>query len=146
MLDKKQASPKEEILLGIDYGGKNTGLAFGRSGVAMPLKVITSSDENVVVSEIARVALENRVTKLVMGLPLTLEGKETEQSLIIRRFSKVLKIRLKKPLVFVDESDSSSEAIEYAIKSGSPVKNKSRNDHISAALILKRYYSEISNK
>ena len=41
----------EEILLGIDYGEKHTGLAFGRHGLASPLHVIEGSDPNVVKAE-----------------------------------------------------------------------------------------------
>ncbi|OGC47438.1 hypothetical protein A2886_03375 [candidate division WWE3 bacterium RIFCSPHIGHO2_01_FULL_42_13] len=134
---------QEEILLGVDYGGKNTGLAFGRVGLASPLKVINSNDSNVVISEISRTTLENKVSKIIMGLPVDEEGRETNQSLEVRRFAKLLRIRLKKPVEFMNEFDSSQEAIAGAIRSGISREGRKTADHYSAALILKRYYNEL---
>lgn len=142
--DKTNKGGVEEILLGVDYGGKNTGLAFGRAGLASPMRVISSDDENVVISEISRAALENKTTKVIMGLPLDPEGKDTPQSLVVRRFAKLLKIRLKRPVEFVDESDSSQEAVIGAIHSGISKKARRVADHYSAALLLKRYYNEVA--
>ena len=127
----------EEILLGIDYGEKHTGLAFGRHGLASPLHVIEGSDPNVVKAEIARIAIENRVTKIVMGLPLGKDGKETHQSRVVRRFAKILKIHLKRPVEFVDEFNSSKEAVADAIKTGISQKKRQNDHHLAAALLFK---------
>lgn len=132
----------DEILLGVDYGDAHTGLAFGRAGQATPLHVISSKDSGNTLAEISRVVLGNKVTKIVIGLPLDSEGKETNQARKIRRFAKLLRIRVKVPIEFVNESDTSNEAIESAIRSGISQKKRKLSDHISAALILKRYYNE----
>jgi putative Holliday junction resolvase len=132
----------EEVLLGIDYGSTNTGLAFGRAGLTVPLKVISAKNQKNMIAEISKVALGNKVTKIVMGLPLDSEGKETNQARKIRKFAKLLKIHLKKPVEFVNEAGSSREAIENAIRSGISKKRRKLSDHISAALILRRYYNE----
>ena len=70
----------EEILLGVDYGSSHTGLAFGREGLVSPLHVIDSKDLNFVKAEIAKVSLGNKVSKVIMGLPLDVDGKDTTQS------------------------------------------------------------------
>lgn len=132
----------EEILLGVDYGEKNTGLAFGRNGLTSPLHVIQSGDVNVVKAEIARIVLENKVSKIIVGLPLDKDGKDTPQARIVRRFAKILKIHLKRPVEFVDEAGSSKEAVEEAIKSGLSQKSRRKDHHLAAALLLKRYYRE----
>ena len=134
----------EEILIGVDHGEKNTGLAFGRAGLTSPLRIIQSSDTNVVISEIARAVVENKATKIIMGLPIGLNGSETSQSQKVRKFAKLLKIRVKRPVEFVDEFDSSQEALQGAIKSGISQKGRKTTDHYSAELILRRYYNEQS--
>ena len=139
------AAKVEEVLLGVDYGGKNTGLAFGRVGLAEPLRIVNSADPNVVISEISRDTLENKVTKIIIGLPVDAEGRETQQSLEVRRFAKLLKIRLKKPVGFVSEFDTSREALVGTIRSGVSKKGRKETDHYSAALILKRYYNELTS-
>lgn len=137
-----------DIVLGIDYGETNTGLAFGRisNGLTSPLEVLDSRDVEALIAKIGRYVVENRVTKLIVGLPLTLDGKDTPQSLKVRRFSKLLKARLKKPVAFVSEHGTTQEAIEGAIKSGFSMKGRKKNDNLSAALILKRYFSENPEK
>ncbi len=132
----------EEILLGIDYGDTNTGLAFGRAGAVSPLTVLNSKDEGQLLAQISRFISENKVNKVIMGLPLTLNGKETNQSLKVRRFTKILKIKLKRPVEFISEFGTTQESIQRAIKSGVSRKRRQTNDHLSAALILKRYYAE----
>jgi putative Holliday junction resolvase len=136
----------EEIVLGIDYGSTNIGLAFGRAKTTSPLKIISAKDQRNAIGEIARVVLGNKVSKLVMGLPLDSEGKETSQARKTRKFAKLLKIHLKKPIVFVNEFDTSNEAMQGAIKSGISRKRRKTNDHLSAALILKRYYNELAEE
>lgn len=132
----------EEVLLGIDYGEKNTGLAFGRAGAVSPLTILDSRDEGQLLAQIGRFVVENKISKIIMGLPLTLDGKETQQSLKVRRFTKILKIKLKKPVEFVSEFGTTKESIQRAIKTGVSKKRRQTNDDLSAALIIKRYYSE----
>lgn len=132
----------DEILLGIDYGDTNTGLAFGKAGAVSPLNVLSSKDENQLFTTIGRLTAENKVTKIIVGLPLTADGKETAQSLKVRQFTRLLKIRVKKPVEFVDEHGTTKESIRGAIRSGISQKRRQINDHLSAAMILKRYYSE----
>lgn len=132
----------EEILLGIDYGEKNTGLAFGRSGSTAPLTTLDSRNKAQLIAEIGRIAAENKVTKLIVGLPLNHLGKETPQSLITRKFVKLMNVKLKKPVEFVSEHGTSDEALMGAIKSGISKKRRQTNDDLSAALILKRYYRQ----
>ncbi len=137
-----------DIVLGIDYGETNTGLAFGRmsNGLTSPLEVLDSRDVESLIAKIGRYVVANRVSKLIVGLPLTLEGKETPQSLKVRRFCKLLKVRLKKPVDYISEHGTTKEAIEGAIKSGFSMKGRKKNDNLSAALILKRYFSENSEQ
>lgn len=142
MKPKKPTNTKDELLLGIDYGETNIGLAFGRNGLASPLSIIPAKNEDEALREIARFAIENKVTKIIMGIPLTADGKETAESLKVRRFSKLLKIYLKKPLELVNEHSTSIEALDEAIDIGMSQKGRRKVDNLSAALILTRYFEK----
>lgn len=139
-MSKKSPTRKEEILLGIDYGSRKIGLAFGRAGLAQPLRIISGKNLNAAVGEISRLAIENNVDKIVMGLPLTVNDKETPQSVETRKFAKVLKIRLKKPIEFVNEYETSLNATKAMLGMGFSKSSREKHDHYSAALILKNYF------
>lgn len=130
----------ESTLLSIDYGGSNIGLALGRNGLSMPLHIISGKNEPLALQEIGKIAYENKVDKIIMGLPLTAENNETEQSLLVRQFAKKLKIQIKKPVEFVNEYYTSQAALEGSIGMGTAQKGRGNIDHIAAALILKNYY------
>jgi putative Holliday junction resolvase len=140
---EKNNGTENDIFLGIDYGESNIGLAFGRNGLVTPLRVISGKDTNTAIQEISRVIKQNRVTKVIVGIPLTANGKETQTSLRVRSFVKLLKIFTKKPVEFYNEHLSTVEAREGAIERGIDVMKKANKiDHLSAAIILKSYFNE----
>lgn len=132
----------EEIVLGIDYGERNIGVAFGRNGLVSPIKTVPGKNLQEALNEICKIVIFNKVTKIILGLPVDHEGKETVQSKKTRQFSKFLKIRLKKPVQFVDEYGTSAESLEESINFGIPQKRRKVIDHYSAAAILKNYYRQ----
>ena len=137
----EKIDPKTYI--GIDYGLTNIGVAMGRNGLVVPIKVIAGKSESEAIHEITRIAMENNAVKIVVGLPLSSQGKETQQSLKTRKFAKLLKIFTKKPVELYDEHSSTKEALSEAISTGISQKHRGIKDHLSAALILKRYFSII---
>lgn len=139
---KEANTQNDEILLGIDYGETNIGLAFGRAGLATPLRVINAKNRDSAINEIVTYTLENRVNRIIVGLPLTADKKETAESQKVRHFTKHLQLRLNKPVEFVNEYLSSVEALSSAIEQGVPQKRRRSIDHLSAAVILKKYYDE----
>lgn len=132
----------EEIVLGIDYGERNIGIAFGRNGLVSPIKTVPGKNLQEALNEICKIVIFNKVTKIILGLPVDHEGKETVQSKKTRQFSKFLKIRLKRPVQFVDEYGTSAESLEESINFGIPQKRRKVIDHYSAAAILKNYYRQ----
>ena len=129
-------------LIGIDYGSSNIGLSLGVNGFVTPLEIIPSKNIEEAIYKITRVALENKVNRFIVGLPLTAEGKDTRQSLDTRNFVKKLKLLSKKPVDFQDEFGTSKEALNRAIDLETPQKKRNTNDHLAATLILRRYYEE----
>lgn len=139
-MSKKASEKKQDVYLGIDYGSRNIGLAFGRGGIVHPMKVISGKNAASATADIVRIVLENEVDKIVIGLPLTVDEKETAQSIETRRFAKILKIKLKKPVEFVNEYNTSDDATRAMLSLGFPKGKREVHDHFSAALILKNYF------
>lgn len=133
----------EKIVLGIDYGETNIGLAFGRNGFVAPLKVISAKNEMTAIHEIIEAAIINKVTLFVMGLPLSFDRRETFQSKKVRIFAKKLKILSKMPVEFIDEFKSSKEGLESALREGGTKKSRFLTDQYSAGIILKNYFSNL---
>ena len=137
-----QPKTDAEIVLGVDFGGVYTGVALGRSGYVAPLTIISKKEVSAVVTEIARIAVENKIKKIVVGLPVDEEGKETFESKEVRKFAKLLKTISKKQVVFQNEYGSSAESFKESLALGVSAGRRKHNDHLSAALILKRYFDE----
>jgi putative Holliday junction resolvase len=144
MIESHRQEKKDikDILLGVDYGEAHIGVALGRNGLVSPLRVLPGKNVQNAITEIARLAQENKVNKILVGLPLTGSGKETKMSIKTRKFAKLLKIFTKKPVEFYNEFLSTKIATEEAISRGISKKRRVKVDHLSAALVLKRYYSE----
>ncbi len=136
----------EEVLLGIDYGEAKIGVAFGRDNNAMPIDIIKTKDAQTAIKQIADIAIKNRVNKIIVGLPLSEDSKETQQSHKVRAFVKLLKLYIKIPVEFVNEFGTSSDANGYLLSAGVPRNKSTINDDIAAALILKEYYQQKLSK
>jgi len=130
-----------DILLGIDYGSSKIGVAIGRNGLVMPITEISGKNELSAVHDLTRIALENKANTIIMGLPLSNDGKESFQARRVRRFAKLFKTISKKPVIFTNEFRSTKEAQEEG-REKSLLSGGGYEDSLAAALILKRYYNE----
>ncbi|MFA5776573.1 MAG: Holliday junction resolvase RuvX [Patescibacteria group bacterium] len=140
MTEDTESKFNNKFVVSIDFGSSTTGLALGKNGVVTPVRSVISKDKMFAVQQILRFVKENKASAVVVGLPLSIDGKETKQSIEIRRFAKILKTRLGTQVLFVDEFGSTNEAEEEAIDAGLPQKSRKKVDSISAALILKRFF------
>jgi len=76
-------------LLAIDYGQKNIGLAWCDTGIGavLPFGVIKDGD----LKELAKVVKTERIDKVIIGLPMGLDGKEKANTARVREFGEELK-------------------------------------------------------
>ena len=134
--------------LGIDYGERRIGLALSdpTRTIASPLPTLKRrAGKRPPISALMKVIESNDVTALVMGLPLTLEGEESDWTRLIRGVAETLSERTGLPIHFVDERLTSVRA-ERAIRSlGLPKKKreeKARVDAGAAVLILQGWLDQ----
>jgi putative Holliday junction resolvase len=103
--------------LGIDYGAKRIGLATGdeESKLANPLTTVGPAELAEVIKR------EGPFDAVVVGLPRSLDGAETAQTLAVRRFTDdVLWRKLRIEPVFQDEAATSQIAEERLKEFGKP--------------------------
>ena len=97
------------MLLGLDYGEKNIGLAVAdeNSKMSLPYKVLINKGEDFVLQELKKIIIEEKISKIIIGLPLSLSGKDNKKTAETREFSVFLAKNLDVPVEMRDERLSS---------------------------------------
>ncbi|MFA6547844.1 MAG: Holliday junction resolvase RuvX [Candidatus Magasanikbacteria bacterium] len=97
-------------ILAVDFGTKNIGLAWCDTGIGVvfPFGVIKSEDKNKAKKDLLDFVKKEHVDQLVVGLPLSLDGKENKNTERIRDFFSSLDLKIK--LDFFDERFTSRQA------------------------------------
>lgn len=100
------------VLLGIDLGERRIGIATGDtySGAVRPLLTLRRGSVAQDAEAIGRICHEQRANALVVGLPLHLDGSESEQSSRTRAWVAAVAPLLTLPLTFRDERSTSTSA------------------------------------
>ena len=128
--------------LSIDYGSKRIGIA-----ITDPLKIIvtpytTIKNKNLqqVCQELLTIFTSQNIERIIIGLPLNIEGEDTPKTLEVKAFEKKLKKITDIPIFFFDERYSSIEANDLLISKGKSIQqSKIEIDQIAAAIILENY-------
>lgn len=99
-------------ILAVDPGQRRTGIAVSDElGLfAHPRPAIIANDRASVVRAIADVVHSEQISEVVVGLPLSMSGRESAQTVESRALLKALQAALHVPVIGWDERLSSSEA------------------------------------
>ena len=134
-------------LLAIDYGEKRLGLAISDPNqiISKPLKTIILSDSQYIYNELEKIISDYEIQKLIIGLPLCMDGKKTQQTSKVEAFKEDLQNKISIPVILFDERLSSVSAkkslISQGIKTGH---NKSKIDQTAAAIFLQHYLDTLN--
>jgi len=127
------------ILLGVDWGEKRVGLALSdpTGTIASPLPHLSVTGENDAVARILELLDPHRVQGIVVGLPLSMDGSDSQETQKARRFAAKVAKRSRLPVYFVDERLTSRQAERDLIGLGvKRDKRRGRVDSASASLML----------
>lgn len=130
-------------VLAIDLGEKRTGLAVGdeATGTAMPVKVLEVPRGPALAEAIEAAIKEHGPDRLVIGLPLNMDGSEGDQARICRAFGADLEAVSGLPIAFQDERLSSDEADRRMARSGRTHGEKKRlRDALAACVVLEDHF------
>jgi len=97
--------------LGIDHGTRRVGLSYGDDiGVATPLPALAFSDSAKQWAGIASVLRDRKITDIVIGHPLNMDGSSGPKAQEVEEFARKLQSEFGLPVHLVDERLTSYEA------------------------------------
>jgi putative holliday junction resolvase len=134
-----------DTLLGFDYGERHIGVAVGDSEtrLAHPVGHIDAARDELRLERIGALVREWRPSRMVVGLPLSLEGAEHLMTGRARRFGRRLQARFGIPVEFADERLSSTAAEEMLRSEGRGGRRHKHEAHaLAAQIILQAYLDE----
>lgn len=152
---------RPRTVLGFDFGLRHVGVAVGQelTATATPLGTIPARDGRPAWAGIEALAREWRPDLLVVGLPLNMDGTESELCTRARAFARRLAGRLGRPAVMVDERlstraawDQTTDAPQRRGRGADPAGRRrgghraraaGRSDHaLAAVFILETWLAE----
>ena len=99
------------VYLGIDYGAKRVGLSHADDlGFAFPLPAAIAPEAEERFAQIGKEIARLRVSQLVLGYPLSVEGERTKRCDDVDAFAAELQRRFGLPIEKFDEALSSQAA------------------------------------
>jgi putative Holliday junction resolvase len=139
--------PESGCLLAFDFGLKRIGVAVGELELmqAHPLTTIRSERKDRRFAEIAALIDEWKPVRLVVGLPVALDGTPHAMSACCLRFAGQLRGRFGLAVAPAEERFSSCEAEEKLRENGYNARNaKEHLDAMAAQIILQSYFQRLS--
>ncbi|KPK80056.1 MAG: hypothetical protein AMS25_10365 [Gemmatimonas sp. SM23_52] len=132
-------------VLGLDYGERRIGVAISDPSrtIAQPLPTIRRRrGRRPPYAKIIETVVEWDVQRIVVGLPIEMNGAEEESAQAVRRFAEGLQRRAGLPVEYWDERLSSVRAQRELAQLDLPAaarREKERVDAMAATLILQSY-------
>ncbi len=130
------------ILLGLDIGDTRIGVAISDAlGVAAhPLCTLTRKNRQVDLIVISDLISIHEVERVIIGLPISLDGSLGAQAEKVQKFAKRLEHAIDVPIEFQDERFTTAEAEEILRSLNKDTREqKGLIDEVAAVLILKDY-------
>ncbi len=128
-----------ERILAIDYGRVRHGLAVsdGLGMASHPLAALQRKNPAQDLRHLSRVIDDRDIRRIVLGLPLNMDGSEGPMSKEVRKFGDLLGAELSLPVDYEDERLSTDEAESLLMDRGlRPSERRRLRDSLAAAVIL----------
>jgi len=139
--DQSIPEPRGRIA-GIDFGTVRIGIAIAdrQVGISSPLENYTRRGLDLDAKRFTKLAQEEKIVLFVVGLPIHLDGQESQKSFEAREFGKWLEEVTNVPVEFFDERFTSTQAEEILLSAKlTRKKRKERLDKLAAQIMLAAY-------
>lgn len=116
-------------LLGVDVGSKTLGLALSDATrvIASPLLTLRRGRFREDAAALARIVADHTVSGLVIGLPVSMDGREGPRCQSVRQFAANLSAHVDLPMAFWDERWS-TVAVERMLVAEADLSRKRRRE------------------
>ena len=133
-----------QTVMGFDYGEQRIGVATGQTitASATPLITLNAINNKPDWPAISKIIEEWQPQILIVGLPLLLDGSDSEMSKKAQRFARQLDGRYPLPVQLINEGLTSYEAEQHLTKKNQH--NKQEIDKIAAAIIVQSWLEQNS--
>ena len=135
-------------ILALDPGSKRIGVALSdeMGWIAQPLETFERRSVEKDVAHIQQLVRQHDVCRVVMGLPLQLDGRMGAQAEGVQRLIETLQRTLSVPVIAWDERLTTKSAEQMLIEADvSRKKRKGTVDRVAAALLLQSYLASCSS-
>lgn len=129
-------------IMGIDYGDARTGVAISDllCSIVGSTLVVPSRNKEKAMADLVRIARENEVGEIVVGLPRNMDGTEGPRAELCREFADELRQATGLPVTMWDERRTTVEAHNILSQHNyHGQKRKNTVDAVAASLILEGY-------
>ena len=140
---------KYKRILGVDYGDARTGLAVSDlSGtLAQGIGAVKATGMRKTAEAVAEAAKKNDAEKIVLGLPVNMNGTEGPRAEKARAFGEMLGELTGLEVIFFDERLTTSAAHQIMnLTDTRGSKRKGKVDTLSAEIILQDYLDSQKNR
>ncbi len=137
-----QAPARRGRIAGIDYGTVRIGIALAdlETGIAGPYETYTRRNTERDAEYFSELAEQERIVRFVVGLPVHLDGHESQKSREARQFGQWLEHTTGVPIDYFDERFTSVEAEAILGEANLTKKRrKARIDQLAAQIMLSAY-------
>ena len=133
-------------IMGIDYGDARTGVALSDllCSIVGTTTVVPSRNTEKAIADIVRIAKENEVGSVVVGLPRNMDGTEGARAELCREFAQKLHEATGLDVTMWDERRTTVEAHNILSQHNyHGQKRKNTVDAVAASLILEGYLNSL---
>lgn len=127
-------------IIALDVGNMRVGVALTNTIARLPAPLTTLTRDEDFWDNLEVLLSENDARIVVVGLPRDINGNETEQTALTRKFAEEMRIRLGVEAIFQDEALTSIKA-EQALRQKKKAFEKKDIDALAAVYILEDYLS-----
>jgi len=135
-------------ILALDWGTVRVGAALsdGLGMIASPYDTFPAKPQVELVRKIRDVVEREEVQRIIVGLPVNMDGSEGKSSEQARAFASIVEQEMGIPVEMVDERLTSFEAERKLRDAGrKPSRDKSRIDRAAATILLQEYLDSKSH-
>ena len=134
--------PRVGRIIGIDWGLRRCGVAVSdeNRGFVFVRPQLYVTNQNELIQKILDILLTDKISGIVLGLPLHADGTDSDTTKQVREFANMLSEQTDLPIIFIEENLTSATAqAEIGRKSISKIKQEL--DSVSAKIILENAIS-----
>jgi putative Holliday junction resolvase len=142
------AIPEYGAVAGLDLGTVTIGVAVSdlMKSVATPLETIKRKKFGIDAAKLFEITTARKITGLVLGLPMNMDGSEGPRCQATRAFARNLERLTDLPITYWDERLSTVAAERALLEADTSRKRRSEViDHVAAAYILQGMLDRLGN-